>query len=206
MDITVKCPNCYQQVSKDNRYCIFCGYDLSGSSDSSPSSPSSGESDPPIIGTVVYDGPQYCPNGHDVTDPSLGFCSICGSLLVNEPSRGSTPAEGPVVETPPPPPRRYSSRKCKCGYVCDDPDLSFCPSCGLPLDDYGATDDPGWLCICGERNSSDMGFCTKCGKPKGWMTPEPDPEPIKLPEKPFIPSGMNPPKDDDLEVKSRYGN
>ena len=206
MDITVKCPNCYQQVSKDNRYCIFCGYDLSGTSDSSSPSTPPTESDPPVIGTVVYDGPRYCPNGHDVPNPSLGFCSICGSPLVNEPSSGSSPVEEPVIETPPSPPRRYSSRKCKCGYVCDDPDLSFCPSCGLPLDGSGAEADPGWICICGERNSSDMGFCTTCGKPKGWRPPEPDPEPIKPTEKPFIPFGMSPPKDDDLEVKSKYGN
>ena len=28
MNISVKCPNCYRQVSKENRYCTFCGYDL----------------------------------------------------------------------------------------------------------------------------------------------------------------------------------
>lgn len=206
MDITVKCPNCYQQVSKDNKYCIFCGYDLSGVSGSPSTSTPPVVADSPIVGTAVYEGPRYCPKGHDVPDPSLGFCSICGSPLVNEPIGGSTSVEKPVVETPPPSPRRYSIRKCECGYVCDDPDLSFCPSCGLPLDSSGAIDDSGWECPCGERNSSDMGFCVSCGKPRGWRPPEPKPESSKPHEETFIPAGMKPPKDNDLDVKSKYGN
>lgn len=206
MDITIKCPNCYQQVSKDNKYCIFCGYDLSGASASPSTEIPPVAPDSPVVGTIVHEGPRYCPKGHDVPDPSLGFCSICGSPLVNEPSGGFTPVEETAAYTPPPSPRHYSNRKCKCGYVCDDPDLSFCPSCGLPLDDSGVSDDPGWICACGERNSSDMGFCVSCGKPKGWRPTETKPEPSKPSEESFIPSGMKPPRDDDLDVKSKYGN
>lgn len=200
MDVTIKCPNCYQQVSKDNRFCIFCGYDLSDMDSSSSVELSTGGAvtdDRP----AAYDGPRYCPKGHNVEDPSLGFCPTCGSPLVFEAASGGKVEEErsfiPEV-------RRYASRTCKCGYACDDPDLSFCPSCGLPLETEDTIALERWECICGATNDMDLGFCEECGKPKGWRpsssTSTPEDKMIE------IPSGMVPLTESDLCIKSKYGN
>ena len=201
MDITIKCPNCYQQVSKDNRFCIFCGYDLEKASSAVKGDSVSIGADTSGTDSPFYDGPRFCPKGHDVPDPSLGFCPTCGSPLVNEPSTKTTSTEEPT--------RRKSSsrpvitRKCSCGYVCEDPDLNFCPSCGLPFDTSAATDGERWTCTCGNTNSSEMEFCVECGKPKGW---HPRKEEGVAHEETHIPDGMEPPKETDLFVKSKYGN
>lgn len=207
MDITVKCPNCYQQVSREERYCIFCGYDLTKSkSDVHVSEAASVPADEPPAGATSYDGPRYCPNGHDVADPSLGFCMICGSPLVNTPSSGAAATEAPSSAATPP----CAVRRCSCGYECDDPDLSFCPSCGKPFDEEAPADggtstgEGNWTCPCGQSNSGDMGFCIACGQPRGWRPSEPRVEPT--PAKTYIPEGMKPPTDNDLEVKAKYGN
>ena len=207
MDITIKCPNCYQQVAKDNRFCIFCGYDLTGSS------PVSAEKDPggyapaePAAESGPYDGPCFCPKGHDVPDPSLGFCPVCGSPLVNDPCAPEEPA-APAAEIPAAPPEPVRApviRKCSCGYLCDDPDLSFCPACGLPLDGTSSAGASPWVCSCGESNGPDMNFCIVCGKPKGWKPSAPTPAGSGAEVR--IPEGMKAPGDDDLVIKSRYGN
>ena len=225
MKITVKCPNCFQQVSNDNRFCVFCGYDLSAATPAEPDTPSvTPAPEPPAPDPAAYDGPRFCPRGHDVFDPSLGFCPTCGSPLVYEPAGASDdigpaassfPAEEPSPSYTEPvalekEPARFASRKCKCGYVCDDPELNFCPSCGMPLDDSGSVDDPGWVCVrCGARNESDLNFCCFCGKSRGSGGPDLEPEPTKKPvpaprPEPAIPNGMKPPTDNDLNVKSTY--
>ena len=62
MKITVKCPNCFQQVSNDNRFCVFCGYDLSAATPAEPDTPSvTPAPEPPAPEPAVYDGPRFCP-------------------------------------------------------------------------------------------------------------------------------------------------
>ena len=208
MDITVKCPNCFQQVSRENRYCIFCGYDLfeTPAASSAAAEPTAASAEP--AGAAFYDGPRYCPKGHDVPDPSLGFCPTCGSPLVNEPAESSSAGAAFAEEPEAPaayaePPRVASVRKCSCGYLCDDPDLNFCPACGLPLDAASSATEDGWTCVCGTVNAADMNYCESCGKPRGWR---PEPKPVEPKEEIHIPSGMKPPAEGDLEIKSKYGN
>ena len=204
MDITIKCPNCYQQVSKGNHYCIFCGYDLtSGSPEDARSIPASDVYADSSPESISYDGPRYCPRGHDVPDPSLGFCPTCGSPLVNEPSAGTSKAKYTPDVTSAPVGHRIN-RTCKCGYICDDPNLSFCPACGFPFDSSSPSDNPGWVCACGATNKSDMGFCVSCGNSRGWRPSEA--KHTKSDSDTYIPSGMKPPKDDDLNIKSKYDN
>lgn len=211
MDITVKCPNCYQQVSLKNRYCIFCGCDLEKAAPAAEAveEPCVDETTPPA-GAPGFDGPCYCPNGHDVPDPSLGFCMVCGSPLVNTPSPGgekeleheASEASGTTSR---------SARRCTCcGYLCYEPDLPFCPACGAPFDEEtptggGTPDGAGdWLCPCGKTNKWDSAYCVLCGMPKGEAASEArvEPEHSKI----YIPDGMKPPTDSDLEVKAKYGN
>jgi len=205
MDITVKCPNCYQQVSKENRFCIFCGCDLSGAS-SAPvsSSPAPAAPAPAVVETPApYSGPRYCPRGHDVPDPSLGFCSICGAPLVDAPAAAEAPAYEPAPAPADEPAASHVKRICKgCGYDCDDPELMFCPSCGIPFG-AEAREEPDWTCACGAANPADMGFCCQCGHPKGWR-PEERPSPTPTAEPVRIPRGMRPPTDFDLAPKTTY--
>lgn len=195
MEITVKCPNCYQQVPIGNAFCIHCGYSLNKAAGPEalafvPDAPASA-GDAAAEATVPYDGPRFCPNGHDVPDPSLGFCMVCGSPLVDE------PVPDPPREPEPVRPRA-SIRTCShCGYVCDDPDLSFCLNCGIPFED-AASPDPapapasGWTCECGHYNASDSAFCEKCGRCRDARTPEPTPAPMPAGDETEIPDGMRP--------------
>jgi len=218
MKITIKCPNCYQQVTPDNRFCVYCGYDLSEASapEETPAAAPVFAADAPETASAPYDGPRYCPMGHDVPDPSLGFCPTCGSPLVDSPAAAeetpvyetAMPVEEPAAYAAEPEPVREApaapvTRKCKCGYVCDDPELNFCPSCGMPFDAPSSewSEDPGWWCVCGENNTSDMAFCVACGKPKGYKTIE---EPAAKKETEAIPAGMKPPTDFDLNKKASY--
>ena len=214
MNISVKCPNCSRQVSNENRYCTFCGYDLAKAADfDAPAAGSPADTVPEDTGAAYYDGPRFCPNGHDVPDPSLGFCPVCGSPLVDAPAAEERPAASPAIEVPPAPApaRAVPVRKCSCGYVCDDPGLSYCPECGLPLDTAAEVYDSGWVCACGEMNASDTNFCIRCGQPKGGKTKggeptRPEPKAYSADSDGPIPSGMKPPAEADLKVKSKYGN
>ena len=85
MKISVKCPNCFQEVPEGNRFCIHCGYDLSG--DAADSSAAKASVPVPTeagrgAAAAFFTGPRFCPKGHDVPDPSLGFCPVCGLPLV----------------------------------------------------------------------------------------------------------------------------
>ena len=147
-------------------------------------------------------GKQFAP------DPSLGFCPTCGSPLVNEPAESSSAGAAFAEEPEAPaayaePPRVASVRKCSGGYLCDDPDLNFCPACGLPLDAASSAAEDGWTCVCGTVNAAGMNYCESCGKPRGWR---PEPKPVEPKEEIHIPSGMKPPAEGDLEIKSKYGN
>lgn len=215
MKISVKCPNCYQQVSKENRFCIYCGYDLEGvSSDVPEDKPVSFVPAPVAPDPMPYTGPRFCPKGHDVPDPSLGFCPTCGSPLVDEYSaEDSSAEEASITEEPVVTDERelekkesiaFTSRKCRCGYVCDDPELNFCPACGIPFDsdDYKpeVEEESPWRCTCGKMNPAEMLFCTACGSRKD-RKPTPGGMPKETGEA-VIPSGMKPPTDDDLLKKS----
>lgn len=213
MKITVKCPNCHKQVPEENRFCIYCGCDLSRLSTDVTHGKTYDEPLPPadddgstVLSDPDYTGPCFCPKGHDVLDPSLGFCSICGSPLVDEPSADKNPDDfgdtddcepvGEEVEEPEDEPAPVVSRKCRCGYICDDPELNFCPSCGMPFDSEISPSELGWICVCGEKNPLDMSFCSACGKSKKYKE---DP-----PEEPIIPGGMKPPTEYDLLEKASY--
>ena len=96
--VTKKCPRCYQDIPAENRFCTQCGQDLSApaSGTEQQAVPAAyreqrwpAEAAPAPAYTQAASAPVrqtgYCPNGHDVDDPSLGFCVICGSPLVDEP-------------------------------------------------------------------------------------------------------------------------
>ena len=87
-------------------------------------------------------------------------------------SEGSRPAEPSkktkTVENPTPS-DSTTGRKCSCGYVCNEPKLDFCPSCGLPLRKKASGTE-------GKKESNNK------------------------------PIGMEPPDEDDLKPKSKYGN
>ena len=214
MDITIKCPNCFQQVSRTNRFCTFCGYDITRISSEPATLVDSVIHGAPESISAPYDGPCYCPKGHDVPDPSLGFCPTCGSPLVNELSLDNGTSKGPeevILGDPPHAPVILSNRQCKrCGFLCEDSDLNFCPACGYPLDDTAFMKiESDWTCACcGATNSSDMSFCTSCGRPRGRMTED---EPEAKGDSSYsgtssIPEGMNPPTDKDLKPKAMFGN
>ena len=136
MEITIKCPNCNEQVPHDSVYCEFCGIKLSGASTSSPD---------PINKTVedsaAYVGPKFCPNNHKVTNPALGFCPDCGMPLIDKPK--------PMIDSPVPPLTSIppivhvtTPRICRNGHSYDDPALVFCPECGLRFDSDEITITP----------------------------------------------------------------
>lgn len=206
MKITIKCPNCYQQLSSDNRFCLYCGYDLSKTSESSEEEPVLGDVESTKTDPAPYDGPCFCPKGHDVPDPSLGFCPICGSPLTYEDSAYEETGYEESPEIPEMPrrekPVHIVSRKCKCGYICDDPELSFCPACGIPLDSASHTEPYGWECVCGEMNPMDSDFCSSCGKPR--ESDEHKGESGGKSSEPPIPYGMKPPTESDLDIKGPY--
>ena len=170
--------------------------------------------------TEGYAGPKYCPKGHEVADPSLGFCPVCGETLVDIPAVKTEPeveiASPKAVEADDDFEEveeiveiaddddfeEVVTRKCrKCGYECDDPALSFCPICGQP---FGSATEPpelpkGWVCRNGHKNPESTRFCTVCGSRRGDVghkTPEP---PVSGFTKP---KGMEPPTEDDLMRKS----
>ncbi len=221
----IKCSNCLRDVPDGNRFCIFCGCPLPGDA-GTPAAPAAPAAD------ASFAGPRFCPKGHDVPDPSLGFCPVCGSTLSDTPGEPEPPVpeappvpdEPPVPEAPPfpAPPVPDPSlppviRKCSgCGYVCDDPALSYCPSCGIPFEKPDAAPAPvegTWTCAhCGAINRLDMNFCTSCGHAKVKKADDPvrpysfSDGATRRTDRVVIPDGMYLPTDDDLAVKNRYGN
>lgn len=224
--MSIKCSNCLRDVPDGNRFCIFCGCPLTGDA-GTPAAPAVESS---------FTGPRFCPKGHDVPDPSLGFCPVCGSILTDEPGEPEPPVPEapPIPEAPPAPeeppvpfmppipePPAPSAppviRKCGgCGYICDDPGLSYCPSCGLPLEKTDVSPvavEGDWICAdCGALNRLDMNFCSSCGHPKVKRDEAPVPPrrfsdgATRRTDRAVIPEGMYMPTDEDLAVKNRYGN
>jgi len=95
-NISYKCPRCYREVPDGNRFCIYCGQEIAaavqaaGQKTAAPSflqmlfsAGNQAEPHRPAAGTEAPSQvPRFCPNAHDVPDPSLGFCPVCGAPLV----------------------------------------------------------------------------------------------------------------------------
>lgn len=92
VQFTYKCQKCHREVPNGTRFCIFCGQDLNAPvagteqqavpsswlhPDQARNAPPAGYQPPPAAPSGTR-----CPNGHPVTDPSLGFCATCGAPLV----------------------------------------------------------------------------------------------------------------------------
>lgn len=127
MQAMIKCPVCNKLVPEENEYCVYCGVRMKAEPE--PATPAKPAPD-------ACAGPKYCPNGHTVSNPGLGFCSVCGKLLVDK------PVPVPKAETvphsfidPAPSPVR---RCCRNGHSFDDPELQYCPECAQPLMDAPA--------------------------------------------------------------------
>ena len=106
MSSSIKCPNCFQEVPKGNRFCVFCGNDLSGVEATE------------VVGREI----RVCANGHKIDDPELKFCTVCGLPL--EPTAATSKSD-PAVDRPK---RKW---KCSCGAE-NDMDTLSCRSCGKP--------------------------------------------------------------------------
>ena len=130
MASTKVCPNCGAKNPSANRFCEDCGYDLN-------------KAIPSTAPKVAL----FCPNGHTVSDTSLGFCDVCGEKLTSEkpepPTMKTTPPIPPVDRVEPlvPPITVPAGKKCpSCGAINPEDSL-FCEECGAALAaDY--TDPP----------------------------------------------------------------
>lgn len=118
MASTKVCSNCGAKNQSSNRFCEDCGYDMNKTTSS------------PVPTTVLY-----CPVGHTVSDPSLGFCDVCGEKLVSE---------KPLIEHEPvksiPPVFESSGKKCPSCGAMNPADGLFCEECAAELDASYETD------------------------------------------------------------------
>ena len=149
MAATKVCPNCGAKNPKANRFCEDCGYDMNKVS----------------IPSATIDR-LFCPNGHTVSDTSLGFCDICGEKLTSE---------KPVIKAPEPTP----------------PSVPDAPTPQPPV--IVENESHGKKCpACGAENPEDGVFCEECGKAltAAPVLPEPSPmsEPVPAPEIPSHPT------------------
>lgn len=106
MSSSIKCPNCFQEVPRGNRFCVFCGNDLSGVEEAE------------TAGRKV----RTCANGHKIDDLELKFCTVCGLPL--EPASASDALEPDIRK----PTRRW---KCYCGAE-NDMEALICRACRKP--------------------------------------------------------------------------
>lgn len=210
MRITIKCPNCGEQIEDGNAFCTVCGVKLVGGATATVDTPaySAPVAESPVGASGVK---MYCsmnPKEHVITNPELGFCPVCGALLTDSASDDAPSYTPPHVETPAvseTPVVSSTPRTCRNGHTYDDPFLTFCPECGMP---FGDTDmgveetpvRPAWTCSCGQENSDEDRFCINCRseryakKERIKKVVEPKPEM-------YIPTGMYIPTDDDLRRK-----
>lgn len=98
--ISFKCPRCFKEVPDGNRFCIFCGQEISAARTGGQKLPNPvslrnhlfGNGNTNAAPDLRQEEPrpvsQSCPNGHEVADASLGFCPVCGVPLVNGPHNG----------------------------------------------------------------------------------------------------------------------
>jgi len=119
------------------------------------------------------------------------FCIFCGTKLPGGGSVGSDVSTGKAGSV---------TKKCRNGHTYDDPELVFCPQCGLRFDSKPIFDLVMWPC--GHVNRSTEMFCTECGKRRDGKEPSVIPAVKIEPEKPsFIPAGMWHATEDDLAKK-----
>ncbi len=216
----IQCPNCLSMVDSADAFCMLCGHSLAGvaaAAEAAPAvEPAFVPAEEPVFDPAAEPAPKvvlkkeeapalYCPNGHAVTNPGLGFCDICGALLVTEVP--AAPAEEPAPAVPDVPAVRFVSSKCRiCGTTIYDDTLEYCPNCGNLLTPGSLVPLPTWTCrSCGAENDESNAFCLNCGQPRTAAAPHAA-EPKKHAPPPPRPAGMKPPTDDDLMVKSRGGN
>lgn len=174
MPKTRKCPECGAENPSLNLFCESCGCEMDAASV------------PPVSG-----GGLRCPNGHSVSDVSLGFCDVCGEKLVDGASSASHPGVVSASASEPAP--------VPAGKVCPNcgepltPGMSFCECCGIKIDTegshvhdheyhYGCLPDPeplpmpvkpmpakpvtpGKVCPnCGEPVAPEDEYCVSCGQ------------------------------------------
>lgn len=129
MKITKKCPNCYQEVHADSIFCVHCGTRIEGGAAAEAAVPVT-----MAAPAAAYAGPRFCPQGHRVENPALGFCEICGMTLVDEevqlaPEKEATATLAGTIRT------------CVNGHTTDDPEQRFCVICGKPMTETAGTQE-----------------------------------------------------------------
>lgn len=195
MKMTIKCPNCNQEIDHNSSFCDYCGVSICIEADH-------GESEHMYPSPELHGAAMCCPEGHPITNPSLGFCPVCGSVLASnlDMAPGDPAPEEPVYIAPKS--RHLFPRTCVNGHTYDDPELSFCPECGYAYDKSPAV-TAGWTCHCGQVNGSDSSFCEGCGQPQGTTISPRRKRSESHIEKPVIriPNGLVPPTSEDLKPK-----
>ena len=101
------CPNCGARNPSSNRFCEDCGYDMNKAPAAS-----------------VPAAPLFCPNGHMVSDASLGFCDVCGEKLTTV---------MPSIASPTTPRFAASGKVCPSCGALNPEDGVFCVECGSSL-------------------------------------------------------------------------
>ena len=208
----IQCPNCLSMVDSGDAFCMLCGHSLAGVAPAAAEAPvvypaeePAAEPAPKVVLKKEETPTLYCPNGHAVTNPGLGFCDICGALLVTDVAPAADVPAGPAE--PEKPAVRFVSSKCRiCGTTIYDDTLEYCPNGGNVLTPDSLVPLPTWTCgSCGAENDESSAFCLNCGAPR---TPAAvtAPETRKRTPPPPRPAGMKPPSADDLAVKNRGGN
>ncbi len=126
-----------------------------------------------------------CPNCRQPVEDGNTFCPMCGV---------SIPADAaPYV------PPRTVRKKCANGHVWTDPDLTYCPDCGLELTE--SAELPTWACPhCGAGNTGDGPICIFCGKNR-FEAARPVPPPMPRMSSDTLPSGLRPAITADLAKK-----
>ena len=151
----IKCTNCGSFIDGDSIFCCECGVRVDIAAAEKPN---------PGVSFVTGKCCSANPREHIVLDASFGFCAICAAPLIDE-SKVPLVSSGGSVGKPGP-------RSCPNGHVFNDPALSFCPECGMPI-----------------------GELIDTNKPIG------DPTPFPIEEITDLPVGMYPPTPDDLKRK-----
>lgn len=117
------CPNCGAKNPSANRFCEDCGYDMNKATSS-----------------LTTKATLYCPNGHTISDPSLGFCDVCGEKLTSVMpisksadviSASASVADAPI--SPVTPIVEPHGKKCPSCGAMNPEDGMFCEECGAAL-------------------------------------------------------------------------
>ena len=93
-----------------------------------------------------------CPNCRQPVADGDAFCAMCGVAVPS--------GAAPFVPAASPTPVR---KVCANGHSWNDPDLLYCPDCGLEL--TAAYTSATWKCShCGVENEGEGPICMFCGK------------------------------------------